>query len=275
MNFAFGGRITLLHFRAARFDGRLGVRLGRTRCAAAAVAAGIAAQKHYNVAFDGLAPYYIFLFVAAYNIACFQPFCFVIGVVHLRHKSRGKTYLVAVAGISRRRSLGYHALGKFAGQSCGNALSGVGAARHAHRLVDVCPARKRIAYGSAQTSGGSAERLYLRGVVMRFVFEHYQPLFRFAVVVHVYFHRAGVDFVAYVQIIQLAARFQLFYGNGGYIHHAHILIRTGSVELLEQLFILVQRDAQMRIVAAYLYISKFRSESGVAAMVRPVGVYYL
>ena len=250
------------------------MRLGRSRCASAAVAPGIAAQKHYDVALNGLAPDDVFLLIPAYDVARFQPLGFIVGVIHLRDKSRGKSYLVAVAGIAGSGSLGDNALRQFSRKSCRNAFPGIRTARNAHSLIDVSSARKRIAYRAAQAGGGTAERLDFRGVVMRFVFEHNQPLFHLTVIIHVHFHRAGVYLIAHIQIIQLTTRFEFFHRYGGYIHHTYVFIRAGRVVLFIQLFIFVQCYAQMRIVAVYLYIRKLCSKSGVAAMVGPISVYH-
>jgi len=78
--------------------------------------------------------------------------------------------------------------------------SGISGAGDAHGLIDVRAAGQGVADCSAQAGGRAAERFDFSGMVVGLVFEHQKPFFFNAVDVHVDFHRAGVDFLAFVQI---------------------------------------------------------------------------
>ena len=153
-------------------------------------------------------------------------------MIHLSYQTCGKSYLVAVAGVARSRSLCDNSLREFAFESSRYILRGVAASRNSHSLIYVCSARKRVSYRAAETSCRTAERLDFRRMVVSFVFEHNQPLLRLAVYVYVNLYRTSVDFVAHVEIVEFALFFEFLDGNGSYIHKTGIFVLSLGIELL-------------------------------------------
>ena len=201
LQFALGERIALLHFRAAGFHRMRVVRLGRTRGAAAAVAPRFAAEQDDDVARLRLFAVHHVALCPADDEARFQPLRLVAGIVHFVYDTRRKPDLVAVGRKSRRSRFGDDALRKFAGKGVLYLFARICRTRHAHRLIDIRPARKRIADSAAEAGGRSAERLYFGRVVVRFVLEHDEILFHLAVYLRIYADGAGVYLVGNIQIV--------------------------------------------------------------------------
>ncbi len=202
LQLSFRQRVALLHFRAAGLHRLFIVRLGRARCAAATVAPRFPAEKHDYVALRGFFAVNHIRFSSADYKARFQSLSLETGVINFFYLTGGKPYLVAVGREARRRRLGYYALGQFARDCILNRFGRVRAACYAHRLQNVSPARKRVAYSAAQARCRPAERFYFRGMVVRFVFKHYGILLFFTVDYRVNLNRAGVNFVAFVKIVE-------------------------------------------------------------------------
>lgn len=116
----------------------------------------------------------------------------------------GQTDLIAIGGVARGRSGHDFALWQFSGQRLverGGRISGAG---DAHRLIHIAASGEGIADGPADAGGRTAERLDLRGVVMRFVFEQEQPFLILTIDVDGGLHRAGVDLLGLIQVAQHA-----------------------------------------------------------------------
>ena len=186
--------------------------------------------------------------------------------------ARGKADLVAVGRISRRRGLRQLALRELSGQSLRERLSRVAAARHAHRLMDVSTAGKRVADAAADAGSSAAEGLDLGGVVVRLVFKHQQPVLLLAVHLGGHVNGAGVDLLALVEFGQQAALFEGLGTDGCNVHQrlgalgglfrAVDLFARGKVALIRALDGgIVDRD-----------LIKMRRERRVAAVIGPVGV---
>ena len=72
---------------------------------------------------------------------------------------------------------------------------------------------------------------------MRFVFEHNEIFFRFAVDFRVDANGTSVDFVGNIEIVKLPVLFQLLRRDRSEIHKARIFFRTLAVEFLIQFFV--------------------------------------
>ncbi len=145
-------------------------------------------------------------------------------MIHLCDKSRRKTYLIAVAGISGSSRLGDDSLRKLAFERGGHVCRRVCAARHSHCLIYVRSAGERISDSSAETRSRAAERLDFSRMVVSLILEHYKPLLILAVVVNVDFDRASVYLVADVKIVEFAKLFKLLDRDCGDIHKTGIFI---------------------------------------------------
>ena len=81
---------------------------------------------------------------------------------------------------------------------------------------------------AAQAGGRAAEGLDFRGMVVRFIFEEDQPLFRHRAVPVIHFHRnddgTGVDLVGLLHVLQLALLLQPAHGHQRKIHQADELV---------------------------------------------------
>ena len=103
------------------------------------------------------------------------------------------------------------------------ALARVRAARHAHRLIDVRPPRKRVADRPAEAGRRAAERLDLRRVVMRFILEHDEVIAFPIVGLYLMSDRAGVDLLGFVHIRKLSRALRFLYIDCRKVHQAHVL----------------------------------------------------
>ena len=137
LELALLGGVALLNLRTAALERLHRVRLGRARCAAAAVAARAPAKQDHDVA--ALRP------LAADigrrgrgdNRADLHALGRVAGVIEFIDDAGGKADLVAVGGIARGGGLADCPLGELAGERLAHGLQGAGRARQAHRAVDI------------------------------------------------------------------------------------------------------------------------------------------
>ncbi len=90
------------------------MRLGRPRRAAYTVSSRSAAEKYNDVAFFRAFTPYVFLRGGGDNRAYLHPFGDVAGVIQFVHYTRGKSYLIAVGRITRRRGAHEFNLRQFA-----------------------------------------------------------------------------------------------------------------------------------------------------------------
>ena len=107
---------------------------------------------------------------------------------------------------------------------------------------------------------------------MRFVLEHDEIFFGFAVDLRIDADRAGVDLVGNIQIIEPSLFFQFFHRDGGDVHQARVFIFAFRVEFFEQIAVQIVGFTDMRIVRMNIHALDLRRESRVAAMVRPVRI---
>ena len=200
LELAFGWGIALLHLRAARFDGFQLMGLGRTRCAAAAVAPGAPAEQDNLVAGGGHFAADVLLRRSAHHRTDFQTLGGIARMVHFVHQPRRQSNLVAIGGIARRRRGDELALGQFSRHGLADRNERVSRAGHAHCLIDVGAPGQRVANRTADAGRRAAEGLNLRGVVVRLILEHEQPRLFHAVHIHINLDGAGIDFLAHVNV---------------------------------------------------------------------------
>ena len=192
----------------------------------------------------------------------------VAGVVELGDLAGGEANLVAVAGVAGRGGGHELALRELAGAGGGDGDRRVGGAGDAHGLVDVAAAGQRVADGAADARGRAAERLDLRGVVVRLVLEEEQPVLVLAIHVHLHLDGAGVDLLGLVEVLEDALLLEPLGADGAHVHETDGL--GVAAELVADLEVLVERGLDDLVID--LNVLELRAEGGVAAVVRPVGV---
>ena len=104
-------------------------------------------------------------------------------------------------------------------------------------------------------------------MVVGFVFEQQEPRLSDAVCLHLHLHRAGVDFVAFIQIRELSLAFQCPGGDGGDVHQTN---RRRSAELPAQLQIFLIGFLQERVFKVNGVND--RQKRRMPAVIGPVGV---
>ena len=275
LQFALGERVALLHLCAAGLHRMRVVRFRRTGRAAASVAPRLSAEQDDDVALCGLLAVDHIPPGSADDEARFQPLRLVTGMIDLVDDARGEPYLIAVGREARRRRLCNDALRQFAGERILQLFARVCAARDAHRLIHICTSGERVADGAAQAGRRAAERLDLRRMVVRLVLEHDEIFFRLAVDLRVDADGAGVDLVGNVEVVEPPLFFQLFDRDGRNIHQTGIFILARGIELRKEVFIEIVCLSDMRVVGADLHIAYLRGKGGVAAVIRPIGIYDL
>ena len=244
------------------------MRLGGTGGTADAVTTGASAQQDDHIAGGGFLAADMAGGGGADHSADLHALGGIAGVVQLGDLPGGKTDLVAVAGIAGGGGGHQLALGQLAGHRFGNRLQRVGSAGDAHRLIHIAASGQRVADGTADAGGGTAERLDLGGVVVGFVLEQEQPILQFAVHIALNFDGAGVDLLALVQVFQYAALLQRLGGDGGAVHQGAVLLVAPGFGA--QCHIAVKGSLHHLVVD--LHIVQNGAEGGVAAVVGPVGV---
>ena len=139
-----------------------------------------------------------------------------------------------------------------------------------HGLVDVGTAGKRVADAAAEAGRRAAVGLDLGGVVVRFVFKLHEP---FLPVVGGNDDRGGVDLVGDFDVVELAGFAEFLHAHEGDVHEgdgavgvALRKLRRGRPE--------VGLVSVLDDVGAFVegHLGDLRHESGVAAVVGPIGV---
>ncbi len=268
-------RVALLHFRAACFYRMKVVSLARAGRAAATVSARFSAQQQHRVARRRFFAHDVFRFDRADYEARFQTLGYVAVVIVFLYFARSKSYLVAVRAVTLRRALAYNALRELAVYGFIERRVYIRRARYAHRLIHVRPARQRIADSAAQARSRTAERFYLRRVVVRFVLIQYVPrLARSVAHDNVVLYSARIDLGRNVLRAHVTLLFEHFRADGRNVHERRIFISSALVRGVEHIRIIGIRLRDMRIVRFDLGLERGQ-ERGVPAMVRPIRVYHL
>ena len=245
-----------------------------TRRPAYAVAAGTPAQQQHDVARHRTLPADVIRLYRAHDRTHLQALGHVIGMVYLPYMRGSQPYLITVARIAGR-SLGTDdTLRKFAFERLPHRLVYVARTRHTHRLVDIRPARKRVADGAAQAGGGTAERLYFGRMVVRFVLELKQPLLRLSVHIDVDENAAGVVFLTLLLVVEQSFLLQVTGADGRHVHQADRL--AGTPQLFTHAAVEGQRLLHLALHERLVHgnLLQHGRKGGMAAMVAPIGIQY-
>ena len=240
---------------------------GGTGGSAAAVASGTSAQQDDDISGLGAFPADILRRSGGDYCADLHTFGGITVMIQLVHLSGGQTDLVAVGGVARRSGGDQFLLRKLSFHGLTDAAQRIGTAGDAHGGIHVASAGQRVTDGTADTGGGSAERLDLRRMVVGLVFKQKQPVLIFAVDFYFDLDGAGIDLLGFVQFLELTDGFQIPCADGAHVHEGHGL---GAVEILAGLYILVVSRLQFLVVG--LDGVDDGVEGGVTAVVGPVGV---
>ena len=197
-------RVALLNLRTAGCQRGRGVCLRGTGSSAAAVASGASAEQDYLVAGDRALTHDVLRGSRADDGADLEVLRDIIRMIELINSAGSETDLVAVGRISARRAVSYLRLRELARQRLGNRNTRVGASCDAHRLIDIRASGQRVADRAAKAGSRAAERLDLGRMVVRLVLEHEEPILGLAVDVDLDLHRAGVDLLGLIEVLQHA-----------------------------------------------------------------------
>ena len=193
------------------------------------------------------------------------------GVVDFVHLTGGQADLVAVGGITGGGGGDELALRELAFKRLGHRHGRIGGTGHAHGLIHVGTAGKRVADAAADAGGRATERFDFRRVVVGFVLEQEQPILIMAIHINLHLDGAGVDFFGFVKILQNTVLLEPLRADGAHIHKAYGLFV--AAKLVTHLKILIERGLHGRVVN--LHIIKLRAERGVTAMIGPIRVDHL
>ncbi len=175
-------------------------------------------------------------------------------MVDLLHQSRRQTDLIPVGRISAGSAAHQFLLGQFALQRIRHRHRRVSRPRNPHGLIHITASGKRIADRSAQTGGRSAERLNLRRMVMGLILKEHKPLLghRPLAVIHLHrhHHRAGIDLVRLLHILQFAVFLQLAHSHQRQIHQTDELVLSVSEDLLsDSQIVLISLPDRLRVIS--------------------------
>ena len=278
LQLSFRRGVALLDLGPAGGQGLLRMGLGRAGGPAHAVTACTAAQQDNDIAGFRVLTDYILSGRRAHDGADLHPLGHIAGMIDFLDLAGSQADLVAVGGIALGRVVDQLFLREFSLQGIRHRNGGVGRAGHAHGLVYIASAGKRIPDSAAQTCSRAAERLDLGGMVVGLIFEKYQPLFRLgtAAVVHFDGHddRACVVLIRNLHIGQDPVRFQLLHAHQCQIHQADELVFAALIQILPGILVAAEGRLDGRIIISVLKgdILQFRGEGGMAAVIGPVGV---
>ena len=273
LNLALGRRIALLHLGAAARKRLFRMLLGGTRRTAAAITPGAPADEDDDISRRRLCADDIFLRCRRDDRTDLHALCHVALMVDLAHLPRRKPDLVAigaVAGCGAERDL---LLRELAGKRVLDGAARIGRARHAHRLIDVGTAGKRIADRTAETGRRAAERLDLRRMVVRLVLEHDEPVFLLPVHVCLDDDAACIDLIALVEVFELSFPAKCLHAHDGDIHQCHIACFIGVNRLAVGEVLPIRFFKAGRKMPAFDFDAvDRRHKRRVAAMIRPIRI---
>ena len=168
------------------------------------VASGTSAKKKNHVSRRRAFATHVGCFHGTHHSAHLKSLGHIAFVVNLTHMGGGKTYLVAIAGISCGSLAADDALRKLAGKSFTYRLCNIARSGHTHGLIHIRTAGKRVADGASKTGGSPSERFYLGRMVVGLVLELEKPFLLLPVHIHIDEHRAGVVLLALLHVVQQA-----------------------------------------------------------------------
>ena len=190
-------------------------------------------------------------------------------MIYFVNNARCETYLIAVGRIAVCSGGHYLALRQLARQRLGDLFERVRCACDTHCAVDIRAPREGVADSAADAGGRAAEGLDLGRVVVGFVLKEQQPILVTAVNIDLYLNSAGVYFLGFVELVELAVSLEIFHRHGGDIHKAYGLC---APELTPDCHVFVI-GALEQLILEYRAVD-MGEERGVAAVIRPIGVYH-
>ena len=249
----------------------------RTCGSAHAVTAGTPAEQEHPISRTRFSPAQPGLRNGSDHGSDFQVFGNVARMKQFPHLGARQTNLISIRRKTSGGTEGYFTLGKFAGQGGFKRRVDISCAGEAQSLIDPGAPGKRITNGPAQTSGRPAVRFNFRGMIVRLILEHEKPgLFHtIAQTFGLDTDRTGIDFVRNFLLFQQAAPPQLAAHDRGNIHETERLF-TAAVGLAKSL-ITGQGGVKfvLEAVALVAYVAELGVESGVTAVVGPIGIQHL
>ena len=263
-------RVSLLDLRAAGFHAMGVMRLAGAGRSPDTVPAGAAAQENDHIPRGGPLPAHVFLRGGGDDRADFHPLRRVAGMIKLIHDARRQANLIAIGGITRRGRGDQLPLRQLAGEGLAHRNRRIRRARHPHGAIDIRPAAQGIPDRAADTGRRAAKGFNLRRMIMGFIFKQQEPGLLLSVRLHFDLHRAGVDFLALVQLREFAVSLQIPDRHGGQIHQAGGFILPAQLPPYRE--IIPPGPLQQRILKADAV--DLRQESGMAAVIGPVGIQH-
>ena len=274
LQLALGRGVALLDLGGILESG-LGVFLRGTRRATHAVAARAATDEHDDVARSRHLAAHAITGTRGDDRADLHALSHVARVVVFGDQAGRETDLVAVRGVAGGRAGGDLALRELARERLLVRRERIAGARHAHRLIHVGAAGKRVADRAAETGGRAAEGLDLRRVVMRLVLEHHQPLLDAAVDLDRDDDRSGVHLFGVFHVIELARALQFAAGDGCDVHQADRLALAVEAEAHRLVAFPRGFEGRQQRRIRELDRLQFGEEGRVAAVVGPIRVEQL
>ena len=261
------GCIALLDLSTAGFNRLSVMSLAGAGGTADTIPAGSSAQQDDNIAGSRTFSADILLRCGSDDGSDLHALGGIARVIELIHDAGGQTDLVSVRRVTCCGCRHQFALGELAGHCFRNRLQGIGGSCDAHGSIDVRAAGKRITDRPADTGGGSAEGLDLRGVVVGFILEEQKPWFSDAVCLNLDFHGAGVNFLRFIELWELAGFFQRFDRHSRQIHETD---RFRAVQCGAGVQIIPPCLFQEYVLKAHTVYN--RIEGRVTAVIGPVGI---
>ena len=274
LNLALFRRIALLDLCTAGLEGFLSVLLGGAGCAAAAIAAGLAAEQDNDVARLGYLADDVLQRSCTDNRADLHALCNITRMVNLVYEAGSKADLVAIGGVARSSGLAQLALRQLVLEGLRERHGRVARAGYAHCLINVGAAGQRVTDRTAEAGSSTAERLDLGRVVVGLVLEHEQPVLVVTVHERLHFNGAGVDLLGLIDVLQVAALLEHLSRDRTHVHQRYRTLRS--------LFLAVDFYAGSHVAVKCvlhhlifeLYVIDLGEEGGVAAVVGPVSVHH-
>ena len=252
--------------------------LGGACCSAAAIASCPSAQKDDDVSRVRIFPDHAASGGCSHNCADFHTLCHIIRVIQFFDVTGCQSDLVSVRRISACGASYQSLLGKLSFQGLGNGYRRVCRTCHTHCLVNIASSGKRISDRTAQTGCRTSEGFDLCRMVMGLVLKEYQPLLRHRPVAIIDLDRhhngAGIDLIRFLHILQLAIFFQFSHSHQRQIHQADKFVLSSLKDLISgiQIALICGFNGLSVIALLKFNLLKLGGKSGMAAMIRPVGI---
>ena len=172
---------------------------------------------------------------------------------------------------------GNHALRKLARDGLSHRQIDIRSTGHAHCLIDIGPAGKRVTDCTSETCCRSTERLNLSRMVMSLVLELKEPFLRCKLTfiihhVNVHIYAASIVLLTHLHIVKQTLSLEITGSYRCHIHQVQALMLTTQV--LADLHVEVESTVNLALYEGILdgNLLKLGGESGVAAVVAPICV---